>query len=941
MSEITPVIHDIFPLPKQASFHGHDPVAQFYENENFLIKTVVSFLSDVLSAGASSLLIATPEHASRYREQLELNGVDMDAAVKNGQLALIEAPALLAKFVNGTTLNPQLFKLTMRKIIDPLTQIDSPIHLYIYNEMVDLLWRQKNIQAAFYLEKICNKLQKKFPFSLLCPYLIGHFSKKYHRTYLQQVGAEHSRMVPAESFSIHANSTARLQQITLLQQRLCALETELFHRKQVETQLRKSEAALSESERRFRTLAEATCQMIWRANTQGELSDLSKTWHTFTGVSIAAWQMDNSYNPVHPEDRPHIRATWEEAKAKRLAFESEYRLQRHDGIYLPMAVRGVPVFNDDGSIHEWVGTLTDMSAYKLAEEERKQLLLSERAARQEAEAARRRAVLLDELTNSMVIDLSDAANVAQKLAQIVVPRLADGCAIYAPKSPDGIEVIAIASHDPHLSKECIQKLTLDATLKWNPEGVIRSGRSELISDTKNLHFIPEKNSTPEINGSEVGVVSQLIVPLKSHGGVIGCLGLIQTRSGRHFDRDDVLLVEEIASRAALVLEQARLYQEAQNARDEAQAANKAKDEFLAMLGHELRNPLSPIVTALQLMKLRDDKKSIIERNTIERQVNHMVRLVDDLLDVSRITRGKVAIKKKPVELTVGISKAIEMASPLFEQRGHHLSVNIPACGMFVDGDEVRLAQVFANLLTNAAKYTPPGGFISIEASRKDNDIIVRVKDNGGGISSDLMPSIFDLFVQGQRPLARSEGGLGIGLTLVRNLIALHDGKIDVVSEGVNQGSEFIVTLPASKNVESKNLNIAATEPMHLLPPANRRQLLLVDDNIDAVELLATLLQNWGYSVKVAHDSLEALEMVRVFKIDVAILDIGLPVMDGYELATNIRNLLGDQAPRLIALTGYGQDQDSIRSKKSGFSFHLVKPIEVEKLKECIEVSTKN
>jgi len=369
-----------------------------------------------------------------------------------------------------------------------------------------------------------------------------------------------------------------------------------------------------------------------------------------------------------------------------------------------------------------------------------------------------------------------------------------------------------------------------------------------------------------------------------------------------------------------------------------EAASRAKDEFLAMLGHELRNPLSPIVTALALMKLRAGNQVGREQQIIERQVDHLIRLVDDLLDVSKITRGKVILKKESVALADVLAKAVEMASFLFEQRSHQLVIDAPGEGVRWEGDPVRLAQVVANLLTNAARYTAVGGCIRLSALREADEIVISVKDNGMGIPPEMLPRIFDLFVQGKRSADRAEGGLGLGLTLVKTLVALHGGTVQARSEGLGRGSEFIVRLPV---VTAEGL--AGTEPPPAVlppPPPSRhpRRVLVVDDNADAAELLGEALVVMGHEVRIANDPLAALTLVEQFRPAVAVLDIGLPVMDGYELAGRIREKPEAAGCRLIAVTGYGQEHDRARSEEARFETHLVKPINVEQLMQLIASS---
>jgi len=353
------------------------------------------------------------------------------------------------------------------------------------------------------------------------------------------------------------------------------------------------------------------------------------------------------------------------------------------------------------------------------------------------------------------------------------------------------------------------------------------------------------------------------------------------------------------------------------------AASQAKDEFLAMLGHELRNPLSPIVTALQLMRMRKDSSYGREGEIIQRQVDHLVRLVDDLLDVSRVTRGKIELQFERVELGPVTDRALEMASLLIEQRRHHLEVDVEP-GLMWEGDPARLVQVVSNLLTNAARYTEPGGRIWLRARQDGADAVeISVRDTGIGLAPEMREQVFELFFQGKRSIDRAEGGLGIGLALVRNIVELHGGSVQARSEGRGLGSEFVVRLPLHGLAEmAVPVAVAAAPAMDSAP----QRVLVVDDNADGADTLAHLLKAHGHTVEVYYDPVTALAAIERFRPEVALLDIGLPVLDGYQLAARIRALPAGRSCRLVALTGYGQAADRARSQASGFAAHLVKPI---------------
>ena len=403
----------------------------------------------------------------------------------------------------------------------------------------------------------------------------------------------------------------------------------------------------------------------------------------------------------------------------------------------------------------------------------------------------------------------------------------------------------------------------------------------------------------------------------------------------HEARAGRLFAERVARAAA-----ESAFEESRRARDAAEAAGAAKDEFLAMLGHELRNPLAPIVTALELSRLKRGRgaSTVREQELIERQVQHIVRLVDDLLDVSRSRLGKFELKRSEVEISRVISIAVEMAGPQLEQHKHRVRIDVPDADLRVDGDESRLVQVLTNLLNNAARYTLPGGEICISAFREGKGLVIRVQDNGIGIAADLLPHIFDLFVQG-RHSTHSKAGLGLGLTLVRSLVELHGGSVRAASDGPGRGSEFLVSLPALPPRGRAALTPLPDEPeAQALDNEQPRRVLLVDDNKDAAKLLGDLLRGLGHEVKTAHDGPAALALIEQFDPQVAILDLDLPEMSGYELAARIRAERKASAPRLISLSGNGLQGDQRRSEQAGFSQHLVKPVATERLERCIRES---
>jgi CheY-like chemotaxis protein len=361
-------------------------------------------------------------------------------------------------------------------------------------------------------------------------------------------------------------------------------------------------------------------------------------------------------------------------------------------------------------------------------------------------------------------------------------------------------------------------------------------------------------------------------------------------------------------------------------------ADRRKDEFLATLAHELRNPLAPIRTGLKIMQMAGDNQAAVEqaRAMMERQLRQMVRLIDDLLDVSRITRGKLELRKCRADLSEVIQSAVEASRPPIEAAGVELTVAVPTDPVYVDADVTRLAQVFTNLLNNAAKFTERGGHVWLTADRQGSDVVVTIRDTGIGIPADMLSKVFDLFAQVDRSLERSRGGLGIGLTLARRLVALHGGTVAAHSAGPGHGTELVVRLPVAEPPPAAEvpLNGAAA-------PNARLRILVADDNHDAADSLQMMLGILGHEVRAAHDGREAVRAAEEFRPDVAFLDIGMPGLNGYDVARAVRSRPWGRDVTLVALTGWGQEEDHRRSREAGFDQHLVKPVDPEVLQQTL------
>jgi signal transduction histidine kinase/CheY-like chemotaxis protein len=490
---------------------------------------------------------------------------------------------------------------------------------------------------------------------------------------------------------------------------------------------------------------------------------------------------------------------------------------------------------------------------------------------------------------------------------------AGGAGVYRDTSLEGVDVYVAFAHSPlsgWVSSVVVPVAVMDGPLRQSMTTLVLVGLIVMVASIGGANWLAGRIS------SEIGSAAHAAEALSRGQPVPASTSIVTdvTRLRQALEQSSTLLIERGEERD-------RHLAQAEAARADAENANLGKDQFLAMLGHELRNPLAPIVTALGLLKARGTTWTK-EHAVIERQVAHMSRLVDDLLDVSRITRGALEIRRDLVQVDDVITRATEMAAPLFERHRHKLTVEVPA-GLQVRGDSVRLAQVFCNLLTNAAEYTPNGGAVSVTARRVGGDVVVDVTDNGRGISPELAPRIFDLFVQGPRTIDRGEGGLGLGLAIASSLTSLHGGRIVAHSEGEGRGCTFTVRLPAQDAEKA----VAAGATVSPVVPGPSLRVLVVDDNSDATEMLSGLLTTSGHTVATAADGQAALDLLETFDADVALLDIGLPVMDGLELARRIRARMGADAPLLVAVTGYGQAEDVARSRAAGFAHHLVKPVD--------------
>lgn len=534
--------------------------------------------------------------------------------------------------------------------------------------------------------------------------------------------------------------------------------------------------------------------------------------------------------------------------------------------------------------------------------------------------------------SAALAELTDPESSLQRIASLAVPQFADWCIVDMQESEASLRRLAIVHGDPAKVQLARELFDRNPPLPADPYGVMnvfRTGASEWSATLPDSWLASRAGDEEHLRILQGwGLKSYICVPLRSRGKTLGVLTFATAESGRVYDADDLRAAEDLAARAVIAIENATLL-------TALKETDRRKDEFLAMLAHELRNPLAPIRNGVQILRAKGPPVPELRWawEVIDRQVHHMIRLVDDLLDVSRITRGKIELRKERVSLTTVVNSAVEASRPLIEKWNHELTVTLPAEPIYLDADPTRLSQVLLNLLNNAAKYTEERGRIWLTAERQDDSVILRVKDTGIGIPQEMFPRIFDIFTQVDRSLERSRGGLGIGLALVQSLVEMHGGKVEVYSDGPGKGSEFIVRLPVAPESRRREPQGTDGDTEKAAEPAKCR-ILIVDDNRDAANSLGMLLRMMGNDVHTAHDGLEAVGAATVFKPDLVLLDIGLPKLNGYEAGRRIREQQGDSV-RLVALTGWGQEEDRRRSREAGFDCHMTKPIDFDVLQEVL------
>jgi signal transduction histidine kinase len=541
----------------------------------------------------------------------------------------------------------------------------------------------------------------------------------------------------------------------------------------------------------------------------------------------------------------------------------------------------------------------------------------ERVRRAAAEEANSRLRFLAQVTEVVGRSLDYAAT-ARDLVRLTVPTLGEHAVVarWDELGPCWQIVQAIATGD----EVSVAELASLDPLPSEIAAAIRQSQSTQAHSTQAQSAQASGLDRPSDSALGASDPRLILLPLAGQKSTFAVLGIKRGSAAPPFSADDRTLIEALGSRAAMALENANLYKDLER-------ADRQKNEFLSMLAHELRNPLAPIRTAVDVLRLKGDGQPEIEwaREIINRQTKHLVRLVDDLLDVSRITGGKIRLDLEVLNAASVVAAAVETSRPLIEESGHQMTVSLPEEPVWVRCDRVRLAQVLSNLLNNAAKYTQRGGLIALTVERSGGEAVFRVADNGIGISAEMLPKVFELFTQVERSLDRSQGGLGVGLTVVKRLVEMHGGRVEAASSGAGGGSEFTVRLPAIESPPDPEA--VADAPLENRSPAAPLRVLVVDDNADAADSLAWLLRHGDHEVRTAHDGRQAVEVAHEFRPQAVVLDLGLPEIDGYEVARRLRQHADTRGALLVALSGYGQQEHRRRSSEAGFDYHFVKPLD--------------
>jgi PAS domain S-box-containing protein len=651
---------------------------------------------------------------------------------------------------------------------------------------------------------------------------------------------------------------------------------------------------------RPRAAAAATSAVVWQTSADGNVRAQNPSWQAFTGQTFEQYQGAGWLDAVHPDDRRYVKEAWRQAIVSGAPPELKYRQRRRDGEYRDVSAQGAPLL-EGGKIYGWVGICIDTTLNRQAEA----------ALRASAE----RFSFLDRLGQATRA-LTDSTELMSVTARMLGEHLGATRCAYADVESDSnrFSIRNDWSVEGVPSSAGVYSLEL-----FGPQATskLRKGMHLVVRDVD--RELGDEGGARMFNA--IGVKAIICAGLVKDERLVAMMAVHQGRP-RNWTEADISIVEEVVERCWAHIERVR-----DNAMLREQ--DRRKDEFIATLAHELRNPLAPMKYALAMMRRAGAGVSTEKaRDVIDRQVSLMARLIDDLLDLSRINRSRIELKPELVQLADLIKHSIETARPAIDAAGHQLEVKLPREPLWLQADAARLVQIIGNLLTNAAKYTPDGGLVRLTARRKDVRAVLEVADNGIGIPQSQQGKLFQMFTQLPHTADRVQGGLGIGLALVKTLVELHGGSVSVFSEGLDEGTTFTVELPLADAVRSAG-------PAGTLQAAAQgvtgTRVLVVEDNKDGLETLLALLDAFDYTVAGAANGFEAIEVARSFVPDVVLLDLGLPGLDGFGVARAMRADAQLKDVFIVALTGWGAEQDRARTAAAGFDAHLTKPIEPDVL----------
>jgi PAS domain S-box-containing protein len=825
---------DAIGSPIAAQFPRSSHAVQFYEDDAFLANAVAGFLSDGFGADEPAVVIATPAHRTAFRDRLENLGVDVDARCNRGELLMLDAEETLAQFMNTDSPDETRFAAVIGSVISKAAASTAHARVRAYGEMVDVLWRAGQPDAAIRLEELWNDLGEVHTFSLLCAYPMANFFKESHAAQFDHICRTHTHVIAAEGQN-------RASDIAALQQRARALETEIEHRKQLEAALRESLNDRRRAERELKDFVEnATVAMHWVSGdgnilwaNEEELKLLGYTREEYVGRAISDFHADEAT----------INDILARLKSNQEIRDYEARLIAKDGSIRHVEISSNVLFENGKFVHTRCFT-RDVTDRKRLEAER----------------------LREDLANAFLLDATSALHrtldfdeLLKEVAALAVPRLAAGCAVDIARGDGTFERIATAG--------------------------------------------------------EIGSVAT-VIPMNAGDELVGQLALFG-ESGSF----DHTTEAEFARRAAISIENARLYRLAQE-------ANRTKDEFLATLSHELRTPLTAILGWARMIMLgsldADTMRTAVE--TIERSARTQATIIDDLLDLSRVVTGKLTLQSDLVDLSTVVQNAVQTLQLAAEAKGICVDTSIAAGSSVVTGDATRLQQVVWNLLSNAIKFSDRGGRVELSLQRSGGHARVSVSDSGRGIPTEFLPHVFEPFRQADGAASRAYGGLGLGLAIVKYLTELHGGTVRADSAGPGSGATFSLTFPLASR------RVATAEPAQVeMADLKGMDVLLVDDDDDTRTLVAAILRHRGAQVQTVASADEARKSVAAKAPHVIVTDIAMPGKDGFSLLHALRN--GDESARnipTIAVTAFGDAGTEEKLREAGFNAFVRKPIDPTK-----------